>query len=209
MKGRFYPANEDAHSSYVGKDSGAGYNINIGWDAFGMGDMEYLAAWTRILLPIAYEYSPQLILISAGFDAAQGDPLGRCSITPEGYAHLTHQLMGICGGKTILVLEGGYNLRAISESFAACTEVILGRLPPRLDVIAPIHPAAIIAVEEAVHHLAPYWRMLGSYVQNNVDVTEKDQRPPSPPLPPRLCTKCAAINDAYSMTCEKCSTKLP
>jgi histone deacetylase 6 len=42
-----------------------------------MGDMEYITAWQRILMPIAYEYSPELVLISAGFDAARGDPLGK------------------------------------------------------------------------------------------------------------------------------------
>ena len=45
------------------------------------------------------------MLISAGFDAAQGDPLGGCQVTPEGYAHLTHLLMGLAGGRIILILE--------------------------------------------------------------------------------------------------------
>jgi acetoin utilization deacetylase AcuC-like enzyme len=68
---------------------------------------------------------PDLTIISAGFDAARGDPLGGCDITPEGYAHLTKQLMEVTpDGKVLLVLEGGYNLESISTSFAACVRVL-------------------------------------------------------------------------------------
>ena len=54
------------------------------------------------------QYDPQLILISAGFDAALGDPLGGQGITPPGYANLTSLLMPLADGKIVLVLEGGY-----------------------------------------------------------------------------------------------------
>ena len=63
-------------------------------------------------LPAPYlsvlQYNPQLVLISAGFDAAQGDPLGGQALTPSGYAALTHGLLELAGGKVVLVLEGGY-----------------------------------------------------------------------------------------------------
>jgi histone deacetylase 6 len=54
------------------------------------------------------QYNPQLVLISAGFDAAKGDMLGGQSVTPSGYAALTHGLLELAGGKVVLVLEGGY-----------------------------------------------------------------------------------------------------
>lgn len=57
---------------------------------------------------VYFQYDPELVLISAGFDAAEGDPLGGQCITPTGYAHLTHQLRQLAGGKVVLVLEGGY-----------------------------------------------------------------------------------------------------
>ena len=65
-----------------------------------------------VLLPTlcvcGLQYNPDRVLISAGFDAAAGDPLGGQTITPTGYAHLTHQLRQLAGGKVVLVLEGGY-----------------------------------------------------------------------------------------------------
>lgn len=51
------------------------------------------------------QFNPELVLVSAGFDAARGDPLGGCQLSPEGYAHLTHLLMGLASGRIILILE--------------------------------------------------------------------------------------------------------
>lgn len=51
------------------------------------------------------QFNPELVLVSAGFDAARGDPLGGCQVSPEGYAHLTHLLMGLANGRIILILE--------------------------------------------------------------------------------------------------------
>ncbi|PIK45158.1 putative histone deacetylase 6 isoform X1 [Apostichopus japonicus] len=123
--GTFYPGSSgDPH--LVGKGPGEGYNINIAWNYGPMGDAEYLAAFRHIIMPIAYEYNPELVLISAGFDAARGDPLGGYDVTPEGYGLMTHMLSSLAGGKVIMVLEGGYNLISISESMARCTHSLLG-----------------------------------------------------------------------------------
>lgn len=51
------------------------------------------------------QFNPELVLVSAGFDAARGDPLGGCQVSPECYAHLTHLLMGLANGRIILILE--------------------------------------------------------------------------------------------------------
>ena len=53
------------------------------------------------------QYNPELVIISCGFDAAEGDPLGRYRITPAGYAHMTHLLSGLANGKLIVAMEGG------------------------------------------------------------------------------------------------------
>jgi len=74
--GSFFPCSTDADYRAVGNRQGEGFTVNIPWNKKGMGDAEYLAAFTNIVLPIAYEYAPELVLVSAGFDAAQGDPLG-------------------------------------------------------------------------------------------------------------------------------------
>lgn len=67
----------------------------------------------------ARDFKPDIILVSCGFDAARGDPLGQCSVTPNGYFELTEILKQICP-KICLILEGGYNLNSISNSAHAC-----------------------------------------------------------------------------------------
>ncbi|OBS81149.1 hypothetical protein A6R68_20671, partial [Neotoma lepida] len=104
-RGTFFPMGDEGASSQVGRAAGIGYTVNVPWNGPRMGDADYLATWHRLVLPIAYEFNPELVLVSAGFDAAQGDPLGGCQVTPEGYAHLTHLLMGLASGRIILFLE--------------------------------------------------------------------------------------------------------
>ena len=58
-----------------------------------------------MLIPIAYEFNPDLIIVSAGFDAADGDPIGQCRVTPECYGHMTSMLKAIA--PLVLLLEGG------------------------------------------------------------------------------------------------------
>ncbi len=74
--GHFDPLNRDAYLDSVGLGAGEGFNVNIPWNNHNMTDTEYLAAFTNIILPIAYEFSPELVLVSAGFDANKDDPIG-------------------------------------------------------------------------------------------------------------------------------------
>jgi len=73
----------------IGQGKGKGYNINVPFDLAGMGNDEYAYVCEKLLFPIIEEFSPDLILISAGFDSALGDPLGGMKLTPEGYAYMT------------------------------------------------------------------------------------------------------------------------
>ena len=123
----FYP--ESGAPDEVGEDQGLGFNCNIAWSRDGMGDAEYMMAFSRVVLPLAYEFNPDLVLVSAGFDAGVGDPLGGCCVTPAGFAQLTSMLMGLAGSKLVLVCEGGYNLRTISRASAACLRVLRGEMP--------------------------------------------------------------------------------
>lgn len=117
-----------------------GYNVNIGWPGGGAGDAEYIAAFDAIVCPLADAYSPDVVLVSAGFDAARGDPLGGCDVTPAGYAHMTHRLLGASAGRVVVALEGGYNLSSISQSAEAVLATLLGAPPPRLfDVPVRLH----------------------------------------------------------------------
>eukprot|EP00946_MAST-07B_sp_MAST-7B-sp1_P003166 g3166.t1 len=139
-------------SCIAGKEAGTGAgranpaakgtNINIGWNRGKRGsssaakecagDADYMAAFHHIVMPAARMFDPDIVFVSAGFDAARGDPLGGCDVTPAGYAHMTHSLCSLADGKVIIVLEGGYNLESISKSALACLHVLVGGSPPAL-----------------------------------------------------------------------------
>uniref|UniRef100_A0A670YP58 Protein deacetylase HDAC6 n=1 Tax=Pseudonaja textilis TaxID=8673 RepID=A0A670YP58_PSETE len=164
--GTFFPTSEDADYDRVGVGPGEGFTLNVPWNCSRMGDSEYLAAFHQIIMPVSYEFNPELVLVSAGFDAARGDPLGGCLVTPECYAHMTHLLLGLAGGKVAVVLEGGYNLDSISESMTMCTRSLLGDPPPPLGRLKPPHLSALqsLARVTAVHR--KYWaslRLEGEY----------------------------------------------
>lgn len=141
--------------SETGGPHAAGRTVNVPWPG-GMGDAEYLAAFDRVLLPIARAFSPDLVLVSAGFDAADGDPLGSMHISPAGYAAMTSRLSELARGRVVLALEGGYHLEAIARSAAACLRVLLGEAPPRTDFGAP-SPLGARILEEVVRVQAPFW----------------------------------------------------
>jgi histone deacetylase 6 len=79
-RGHFYPGTGAVHE--VGKGAGEGFTVNIPWPMGGMGNGDYMAAFSHVIIPIAHEYSPDLIIISAGFDASAGDPIGGCASLP-------------------------------------------------------------------------------------------------------------------------------
>ncbi|XP_077437825.1 protein deacetylase HDAC6 isoform X4 [Vanacampus margaritifer] len=167
--GNFFPSSEDAASDRVGVAKGTGFNVNVAWSGGRMGDAEYLAAFHHVVMPIATEFNPSLVLVSAGFDAARGDPLGGYHVTPEGYAHLTRMLMSLACGRVLLILEGGYNLTSISDSMAMCTSVLLGDPPPSLATpLPPPHHAAVAVINEVIRHHASYWKSLRINIPESV-----------------------------------------
>ncbi|KAI2599335.1 histone deacetylase 6, partial [Homo sapiens] len=94
-QGRFWPHLKASNWSTTGFGQGQGYTINVPWNQVGMRDADYIAAFLHVLLPVALEFQPQLVLVAAGFDALQGDPKGEMAATPAGFAQLTHLLMGL------------------------------------------------------------------------------------------------------------------
>ncbi|XP_019463317.1 PREDICTED: LOW QUALITY PROTEIN: histone deacetylase 15-like [Lupinus angustifolius] len=125
--GKFYPGTGAVDK--VGSMGAEGYCVNIPWNQGGIGDNDYLFAFQHVVLPVASEFAPDLTIISAGFDAARGDPLGCCDVTPPGYAQMTQMLNALSGGKLLVILEGGYNLRSISSSATSVIKVLLGENP--------------------------------------------------------------------------------
>ncbi|KAF5321404.1 hypothetical protein D9619_001742 [Psilocybe cf. subviscida] len=131
-QGMFYPCGPFGSMISCGEGEGLGYSVNVPWPDKGMGDAEYIYAFQKVIMPIAMEFAPELVIISAGFDAAAGDDLGECLVSPAGYAHMTHMLSGLAGGRMVVALEGGYNLDSISKSALAVTRVLLGQAPDEL-----------------------------------------------------------------------------
>ena len=103
----------------VGQGRGKGFTINVPLLP-GFGDGEYLAVFEALLKPVALEFKPDLVLVSAGFDIHAGDPLGGMRVTPQGFAAMTRMMLdiadGCCGGKLVLTLEGGYGLEGLRAS---------------------------------------------------------------------------------------------
>ncbi|GHP05645.1 hypothetical protein PPROV_000439500 [Pycnococcus provasolii] len=120
----FYPGTGDA--TEVGAEGAEGRNLNVPWTEKGVGNGDYLAAFDWVILPIIREFAPQLIIVAAGFDAAQGDPLGGCRVTPTGYAQMTKRLIEVSeGGRICVVLEGGYSQIVTAECVASVLKTLL------------------------------------------------------------------------------------
>ncbi|CUS35347.1 conserved hypothetical protein [Candidatus Nitrospira nitrosa] len=105
-----------------GEGSGEGFTINVPMEA-GEGDEEYHAIFLKALVPVADEFKPEFVIISAGFDAHKDDPLASMGLTEAGYTDLTHIVVGIAKrhakGRILSSLEGGYNLTALAYSVDA------------------------------------------------------------------------------------------
>lgn len=157
--GLFYPGSEYGNHKHCGIGKGVGFNINIPWPSKGMGDADYLYAFQQIVMPVAFEFNPDLVIIAAGFDAAQGDMLGGCFVSPAGYAHMTHMLMSLAGGRLAVCLEGGYNLAAIANSALAVTRVLMGEPPDRLEETRPTD-AGLQTVQMVAMYQSRHWRCL-------------------------------------------------
>lgn len=158
--GKFYPGTGSANE--VGRNGAEGSCVNIPWSRGGVGDNDYIFAFQNLVLPIATEFAPDFTIISAGFDAARGDPLGCCDVTPAGYSRMTDMLYTLTGGKLLVILEGGYNLRSISSSATSVIKVLLGEGPgSELGNIAPSR-AGLQTVLEVMKIQMNFWPSLGS-----------------------------------------------
>ncbi len=115
-----YPGTGDPAKKGAGK--GYGYNINVHLDC-GAKDENIIEVFNTVLVVAADEFKPELVLVSAGFDSRENDPLGCFDITDEGFFQLTKIVMRIadehCQGKMLSVLEGGYNLSGNASAVLA------------------------------------------------------------------------------------------
>jgi histone deacetylase 6 len=183
--GNFYPFHKSGGPDTVGVGDGRGCTVNVGWSHKGMGDEEYFAVWEKLLLPMASEFNPDLVLVSAGFDAAAGD-LGECNVTPAGFAELTRQLkrtLQACAERNerrlpapiVCTLEGGYVRSVLGQCVSAVVETLLvnnsddessGLVPSdeggegTTDIMDYINPSAARNIRQTIKAHRSYWKCL-------------------------------------------------
>ncbi|MGL4649312.1 MAG: histone deacetylase family protein [Caldilineaceae bacterium] len=121
----FYPGSGAADE--LGDESGHGTTLNVPFPAY-VGDRGYLEVFRRVLAPAARRFRPQLILLSAGYDAHWLDPLASMQLSVTGYGALMQELLALadelCHGRLVAVLEGGYNLDVLSHSVLSTLRVM-------------------------------------------------------------------------------------
>jgi acetoin utilization deacetylase AcuC-like enzyme len=150
-----YPGTGPA--SDVGSGAGRGFTVNMPVHP-GADDAMFCSLVDGVAVPLARSFEPQLLLVSAGYDAHREDPLGSCEVTEEGYAAMTRSLRWV--GETLgvpvgCVLEGGYALGALARSVAATLAALIEPVP----AVAPGADLAPVA-REARERLAQWWPAL-------------------------------------------------
>jgi acetoin utilization deacetylase AcuC-like enzyme len=144
----------------TGSGTGEGFTVNAPFPT-GFGDAEYLSVYNEILRPIALEYKPELVLVSAGFDPYVHDPLGGMKVTGEGFGGLALMVRDIaersCKGKTLIALEGGYNPQGLREGVRSVLNAFLK--PHKLTPPSP-PPAAERIIENIIACQKKYWKSL-------------------------------------------------
>ncbi|KAL2462980.1 Histone deacetylase 5 [Forsythia ovata] len=166
--GSFYPGGDDGSYTMIGEGPGTGYNINVPWENGRCGDADYLAVWDHVLIPVAKEFDPDMIIISAGFDAAIGDPLGGCRVSPYGYSIMLNKLMGFAGGKIVMALEGGYNLDSLANSVLACVQALQQHKPVAGSSEAYPFESTWHVIQSVRKQLSSYWPTLGDKIPEKV-----------------------------------------
>lgn len=157
----FYPGTGAADE--IGHGAGAGFTVNLPLAAGAVSE-DFEVAFTDVVLPVLRQFEPDLLMISAGFDAHADDPLGGLRLTTEAFGAMTMALRGVaeecCRGRVVAVTEGGYDLVALAE----CSNLVIETLEARAS--EPAWPSSgipstrgRIAVEEVRPSLRPYWSL--------------------------------------------------
>ncbi|XP_046464398.1 histone deacetylase 4-like isoform X5 [Daphnia pulex] len=167
--GHFFPGT--GNPLECGSEDGIGFNVNIAWSGGlnpPLGDAEYLAAFRALVMPIAQDFDPEIVLVSAGFDAATGhpSPLGGYQVSAACFGYMTRQLMELAGGKLVMALEGGYDLPAICDASHECVRALLGDepVPIREEELAR-RPCqnAIDSLHKVISIQQPHWPIIKRY----------------------------------------------
>jgi acetoin utilization deacetylase AcuC-like enzyme len=157
----FYPGSGAAQE--IGHGAGQGFTVNLPLDAGAVAE-DFRDAFDAIVLPVLRQFEPDLLMLSAGFDAHEDDPLGGLRLTADAFGAMTMALRNVaeecCRGRVVAVTEGGYDLQALAASLNATIAALHDPLGP------PAWPASGIAsrrgsdcIAQARAALRPYWHL--------------------------------------------------
>jgi acetoin utilization deacetylase AcuC-like enzyme len=157
----FYPGTGAADE--IGAGEGRGFTVNLPLE-LGSVDDDYRVAFSEIVVPVLRQFAPDLVLVSAGFDAHERDPLAGQRLTTGAFAAMTMELRRVaeecCGGRLILVTEGGYDLRALAESLEAVIAALDAPAPdPRWPASAFASERGRVSANTARRFLSPFWKL--------------------------------------------------
>jgi acetoin utilization deacetylase AcuC-like enzyme len=160
----YYPGTGDAHE--VGIGAGRGATVNVPMPA-GCGDREYIGAFQRLLVPVARAFRPEILLVSCGFDAHRADPLAAMEVSAAGFQALSRIVRRLadelCGGRVVLVLEGGYSATGLREGVSAVLDTLL-EPEPALPDLAELPAGSLLrhVVDRVAAAQRPYFPGIGA-----------------------------------------------
>jgi len=149
----------------IGRGAGKGYTINVPLRT-GPGDNEFVKIFRTILHPVALEFRPEMVLLSAGFDIYYKDPLGGMKVTPRGFACLARVLLDIadacCGGRFAITLEGGYHIGGLTDSCRTVLNEMRGDTRVAEEDLKMMEAEADRSIDKIIDavkdQVRPYWK---------------------------------------------------
>jgi len=156
----YYPGTGAAEE--VGRDAGRGFTVNLPLEV-GAVDNDYHLVFNEVIVPVLREFAPELLIVSAGFDAHERDPLGGMRLTTPAFAAMTMALRAVAEqsghGRIVCVTEGGYDLQALAASIDAVTETLnQPAAEPRWPVNTMASTRGRAAADAAKRALRPSWQ---------------------------------------------------
>ncbi|KHJ40443.1 histone deacetylase family protein [Trichuris suis] len=191
QQGTFWPFMEEAEWDRIGSSDGEGFNVNIPLNQVNLSDIDYLAIFRHIVVPIAVEYKPELVFVSAGFDAAVGCPEGNMKLSPQAFGHLTNMLMPIAGNRLVIALEGGYCIESLSWSVSCVIRALLrDPLFALNDVNVAVTPSVVNMIHLTALALEKHWKCMQAFLRTISSCLAKTGSEPYYALAPDFLGKC-------------------
>ena len=158
----FYPGTGPAEE--VGRGRGEGFTVNVPLEV-GATDDDYRVVFAEVIVPVLRQFRPELLLVSAGFDAHERDPLGGMRLTSGAFRAMTSDLRQVaeecCDGRIAAVTEGGYDLRALAESLLGVVNVLGPDEPTHASWPPCVVPSdrGRVAVEACKRAIGRFWKL--------------------------------------------------